>query len=82
MSFPVGVALRDLAGFAPKLTRASASLSHFHILSSSTSPLLFSTSPPPFIRTCVIKKYLRPGAEWAILVISVAGEEGEKKRRG
>lgn len=75
MSFPVGIALRDLVGFAQKLTRTGASLSHFHNLN------LFSLSslphPPLFflIQTCVIKKYLRPGAEWAILAISVARDE-------
>lgn len=51
-----------------------------HPLLLNLSPYFFPLSPPSFIRTCVIKKYLRPGAEWAILVISVAGEEGKKKK--
>lgn len=45
------------------------------------STLFFYSSLPPtffFIPTCVIKKYLRPGPERAILVISVARDEGGK----
>lgn len=46
-----------------------------------STPPRSSPSPLLFIQTCVIKKYLCPEAEWAILVISAAREQ-EKKRKG